>query len=160
MMSEKHADIYLKWNSLLIQKDISPDKVDSEYVEFSREYNHAFWGELSWRELKDTQTDFTEDNASILVRYCFSEWTTKRFKYNNLVCLSSEICQMLKLTFDIDRLAYIFANEEVSASFICDDSTFFFLRKDIVDKLLKMKNPIFTSKWKNIVLSQVSCRLI
>ncbi len=71
--------------------------------------------------------------------YCFSEWTTKRFKYNNLVCLSSEICQMLKLTFDIDRLAYIFANEEVSASFICDDSTFFFLRKDIVDKLLKMK---------------------
>lgn len=44
MMSEKHADIYLKWNSLLIQKDISPDKVDSEYVEFSREYNHAFWG--------------------------------------------------------------------------------------------------------------------
>lgn len=139
MMSEKHADIYLKWNSLLIQKDISPDKVDSEYVEFSREYNHAFLGELSWRELKDTQTDFTEDNASILVRYCFSEWTTKRFKYNNLVCLSSEICQMLKLTFDIDRLAYIFANEEVSASFICDDSTFFFLRKDIVDKLLKMK---------------------
>lgn len=129
MMSEKHADIYLKWNSLLIQKDISPDKVDSEYVEFSREYNHAFLGELSWRELKDTKTDFTEDNASILVRYCFSEWTTKRFKYNNLVCLSSEICQMLKLTFDIDRLAYIFANEEVSASFICDDSTFFFLRK-------------------------------
>ena len=139
MMSEKHADIYLKWNSLLIQKDISPDKVDPEYVEFPREYNHAFLGELSWRKLIDTQTDFTEDNASILVRYCFSEWTSKRFKYNNLVCLSSEICQMLKLTFDIDRLAYIFANEEVSASFICDDSTFFFLRKDIVDKLLKMK---------------------
>ena len=139
MMSEKHADIYLKWNSLLIQKDISPDKVDPEYVEFPREYNHAFLGELSWRELIDTQTDFTEDNASILVKYCFSEWTTKRFKYKNLVCLSSEICQMLELTFDIDRLAYIFANEEVSASFICDDSTFFFLRKDIVDKLLKMK---------------------
>lgn len=139
MMSEKHADIYLKWNSLLIQKDISPDKVDPEYVEFPREYNNAFLGELSWRELIDTQTDFTEDNASILVKYCFSEWTTKRFKYKNLVCLSSEICQMLELTFDIDRLAYIFANEEVSASFICDDSTFFFLRKDIVDKLLKMK---------------------
>ena len=139
MMSEKHADIYLKWNSLFIQKDISPDKVDPEYVEFPREYNHAFLGELSWRELIDTQTDFTEDNASILVKYCFSEWTTKRFKYKNLVCLSSEICQMLELTFDIDRLAYIFANEEVSASFICDDSTFFFLRKDIVDKLLKMK---------------------
>lgn len=139
MMSEKHADIYLKWNSLLIQKDISPDKVDPEYVEFPREYNHAFLGELSWRELIDTQTDFTEDNASILVKYCFSEWTIKRFKYKNLVCLSSEICQMLELTFDIDRLAYIFANEEVSASFICDDSTFFFLRKDIVDKLLKMK---------------------
>lgn len=139
MMSEKHADIYLKWNSLLIQKDISPDKVDPEYVEFPREYNHAFLGELSWRELIDTQADFTEDNASILVKYCFSEWTTKRFKYKNLVCLSSEICQMLELTFDIDRLAYIFANEEVSASFICDDSTFFFLRKDIVDKLLKMK---------------------
>lgn len=46
---------------------------------------------------------------------------------------------MLKLTFDVERLAYTFANEEVSTSFICDDSMFFFLRKDIVDKLLEMK---------------------
>ena len=129
-----------KVSGVKVRNHTGPAKVfDSEYVEFPREYNHAFLGELSWRELIDTQTDFTEDNASILVKYCFSEWTTKRFKYKNLVCLSSEICQMLELTFDIDRLAYIFANEEVSASFICDDSTFFFLRKDIVDKLLKMK---------------------
>ena len=46
---------------------------------------------------------------------------------------------MLELTFDVDRLAYTFANEDVSTSFICDDSMFFFLRKDIVDKLLEMK---------------------
>ena len=139
MMSEKNANIYLEWNSLLIQKDISPEEVDLEYAEFTSEYNHAFWGELSWRELIDTQSNFTEDNARILVKYSFSEWTTKRFKYKSLVCLSSEICKMLKLTFDVDRLAYTFANEEVSTWFICDDSMFFFLRKDIVDKLLEMK---------------------
>ena len=46
---------------------------------------------------------------------------------------------MLELTFDMERQTYIFANEEVSTSFICDDSMFFFLRKDIVDKLLEMK---------------------
>lgn len=46
---------------------------------------------------------------------------------------------MLELTFDMERQAYIFVNEEVSTSFICDDSMFFFLRKDIVDKLLEMK---------------------
>ena len=139
MMSEKNANIYLEWNSLLIQKDISPEEVDLEYAEFTSEYNHAFWGELSWRELIDTQSNFTEDNARILVKYSFSEWTTKRFKYKSFVCLSSEICQMLELTFDVDRLAYTFANEDVSTSFIGNDSMFFFLRKDVVDKLLEMK---------------------
>ena len=139
MMSEKHANIYLEWNSFLVQKEISPDEVDLEFVEFTKEYDHAFLEELSWRELINTQTKHTEDNVSILVKYSFSEWTTKRFKYKSFVCLSSEICQMLELTFDMDRLAYTFANEDVSTSFICDDSMFFFLRKDVVDKLLEMK---------------------
>ena len=139
MMSEKYANIYMEWNSLLIQKDISPDEVDLEYAEFTKEYDHAFLEELSWRKQIDTQMDFPEDNANILVKYCFSEWTTKRFKNKSIVCLSSEICQMLELTFDVDRLAYTFANEDVSTSFICDDSMFFFLRKDVVDKLLEMK---------------------
>ena len=139
MMSEKHANIYLEWNSFLVQKDISPDEVDLEFAEFIREYDHAFLEELSWRELINTQTKYTEDNVSILVKYSFSEWTTKRFKYKSFVCLSSEICQMLELTFDVDRLAYTFANEDVSTSFIGDDSMFFFLRKDVVDKLLEMK---------------------
>ena len=139
MMSEKHANIYLEWNSFLVQKDISPDEVDLEFAEFIREYDHAFLEELSWRELINTQTKHTEDNVSILVEYSFSEWNTKRFKYKSFVCLSSEICQMLELTFDVDRLAYTFANEDVSTSFICDDSMFFFLRKDVVDKLLEMK---------------------
>lgn len=139
MMSEKHANIYLEWNSFLVQKDISPDEVDLEFAEFIREYDHAFLEELSWRELINTQTKHTEDNVSILVKYSFSEWTTKRFKYKSFVCLSSEICQMLELTFDVDRLAYTFANEDVSTSFIGNDSMFFFLRKDVVDKLLEMK---------------------
>ena len=139
MMSEKHANIYLEWNSFLVQKDISPDEVDLEFAEFIREYDHAFLEELSWRELINTQTKYTEDNVSILVKYSISEWTTKRFKYKSFVCLSSEICQMLELTFDVDRLAYTFANEDVSTSFIGDDSMFFFLRKDVVDKLLEMK---------------------
>ena len=139
MMSEKNANIYLEWNSFLVPKDISPDEVDLEFAEFIREYDHAFLEELSWRELINTQTKHTEDNVSILVEYSFSEWNTKRFKYKSFVCLSSEICQMLELTFDVDRLAYTFANEDVSTSFICDDSMFFFLRKDVVDKLLEMK---------------------
>lgn len=139
MMSEKHANIYLEWNSFLVQKDISPDEVDLEFAEFIREYDHAFLEELSWRELINTQTKHTEDNVSILVKYSFSEWTTKRFKYKSFVCLSSEICQILELTFDVDRLAYTFANEDVSTSFIGNDSMFFFLRKDVVDKLLEMK---------------------
>lgn len=139
MMSEKNANIYLEWNSFLVPKDISPDEVDLEFAEFIREYDHAFLEELSWRELINTQTKHTEDNVSILVKYSFSEWTTKRFKYKSFVCLSSEICQMLELTFDVDRLAYTFANEDVSTSFIGDDSMFFFLRKDVVDKLLEMK---------------------
>lgn len=86
MMSEKYANIYMEWNSLLIQKDISPDEVDLEYAEFTKEYDHAFLEELSWRKQIDTQTDFPEDNANILVKYCFSEWTTKRFK-NKKCCL-------------------------------------------------------------------------
>lgn len=139
MMSEKNANIYLEWNSFLVPKDISPDEVDLEFAEFTREYDHAFLEELSWRELINTQTKHTEDNVSILVEYSFSEWNTKRFKYKSFVCLSSEIRQMLELTFDVDRLAYTFANEDVSTSFICDDSMFFFLRKDVVDKLLEMK---------------------
>lgn len=139
MMSEKNANIYLEWNSFLVPKDISPDEVDLEFAEFTREYDHAFLEELSWRELINTQTKHTEDNVSILVEYSFSEWNTKRFKYKSFVCLSSEICQMLELTFDVDRLAYTFANEDVSTSFIYDDSMFFFLRKDVVDKLLEMK---------------------
>lgn len=139
MMSEKHANIYLEWNSFLVPKDISPDEVDLEFAEFIREYDHAFLEELSWRELINTQMKHTEDNVSILVKYSFSEWTTKRFKYKSFVCLSSEICQMLELTFDVDRLAYTFANEDVSTSFIGNDSMFFFLRKDVVDKLLEMK---------------------
>lgn len=139
MMSEKNANIYLEWNSFLVPKDISPDEVDLEFAEFTREYDHAFLEELSWRELINIQTKHTEDNVSILVEYSFSEWNTKRFKYKSFVCLSSEICQMLELTFDVDRLAYTFANEDVSTSFICDDSMFFFLRKDVVDKLLEMK---------------------
>ena len=73
----------------------------------------------------DKINNLPEDfKGKFVVEESFSEWNTKRFKYKSFVCLSSE-----------DRLAYTFANEDVSTSFICDDSMFFFLRKDVVDIL-------------------------
>ena len=48
----------------------------------------------------------------------------------------------LGLYFNLDSLSYFLDDEEVSAYYVNDSDFFFFLRKDIVDKLLESENGI------------------
>lgn len=142
-MDEKYSNIYLTWTSQIVSKDTSVESLKSRYIKVPIEYDHAFMGELSWRDLKFSQYDYTDmPEECLMSKYDFSSWTSDRFKFKRFVCLSRKICQSLGLYFNLDSLSYFLDDEEVSAYYVNDSDFFFFLRKDIVDKLLESENGI------------------
>lgn len=137
-MDEKHSNIYMSGLSELIPSDMSEDEASSYRVRDGQDYNHAFYGEMGWRHLEETE-EYKEDwpLPDLLSRYSFSEWSNERFKYQSVYLLNEEITKRVGLVFDIVTMEYSADGEVVSAHYINDTDQFFFIRRDVMDRILK-----------------------
>lgn len=135
------AKLYISSTSKLVPIDWENDtNLDLEWHD-SVEYDHAFMGELGWRLLEYTEEyDDESPLPRLLIKYCFSDWDSGRFQYQNFYCLNTIIAQRLGLLFDVKSLSYYLKDEKVSEHYVCDSGFFFYLRKDIVDRILENYN--------------------
>lgn len=137
----RYAKLYISSTSKLVPVDWNPDTdLDLEWHD-SIEYDHAFMAELGWRLLKFTE-EYDDENTfpRLLIKYNFSNWDSGRFQYQSFYCLNTVIAQNLGLLLDVKTLSYYYKNEKVSEYYVCDSGFFFYLRKDIVDRILETYN--------------------
>ena len=137
-MDEKHSNIYISGLSELIPSDMSEEEASNDYLREGHDLNHAFFGEMGWRHLEETE-EYEDDwpLPDLLSRYSFSDWSSGRFKYRSVYLLNEAIAKRLGLAFDIDLMEYSFDGEVVTAHFINDTDQFFFIRRDVMDRILK-----------------------
>lgn len=131
-----HTDVYI--NSELIPLNRERTNLYSALVVPESHY-HTFASELGWRNLTFTEEHDEVDVPCLLSRYEFSSWDqARRFHYTNFCCLNTGITRKMGLLWDVKTMSYSY-NKEIVSKFIVNDSDFFFfLRKDIVEQILKM----------------------
>ena len=140
-IENRFVHLYMSTTSALVPADLEHyTDMDLEWHD-SIEYDHAFMGELGWRLLEFTE-EYDDENTfpRLLIKYNFSNWDSGRFQYQYLYCINTVIAQNLGLLFDVKTLSYYYKSEKVSEYYVCDSSFFFYLRKDIVDRILEAYN--------------------
>lgn len=140
-IENRFVHLYMSTTSALVPADLEHyTDMDLEWHD-SIEYDHAFMGELGWRLLEFTE-EYDDENTfpRLLIKYNFSNWDSGRFQYQSFYCLNTVITQKLGLLFDVKTLSYYIKNEKVSEYYVCDSGFFFYLRKDIVDRILESYN--------------------
>ena len=103
---------------------------------------HVFFGEVGWRHLEEIEDGDYDDwlLPDLLARYSFSGWSQERFSYPFIYLLNEEIVKKVGLAFDIDTMKYQLNGESVSVHFINGTDQFFYLRKDVMDAILREYN--------------------
>lgn len=136
-MEERFANVYLSCTSQLVPKETRVEDLENFLLHDESEYNHAFANELGWRKLEFPEDDSNyDDGVRLMTKYCFSSWSRERFEYRDFSMLSTEIALRMGLLFDMDKMAYTHDGEEASAYFVNDSNFFFYMRRDVVDKIL------------------------
>lgn len=140
-LENRHAHLYISATSKMVPADWKQNSdFDLEWHD-SVAYDHAFMGELGWRLFEFTEEyDDESPLPRLLIKYSFSNWDSGRFQYQNLYCVNTIIAQRLGLLFDVKTLSYYFKDEKVSEYYVCDSGFFFYLRKDVVDRILEIYN--------------------
>lgn len=138
-MDEKHSNIYLSGFSQLIPSAMAENSASGMRVRDELEYYHAFLGEMGWRHLEEVE-EYDDDGwplPELLCCYSFSGWSKERTQNKSVFLLNEEIAKRVGLVFDSDTMEYTFDGETVSAHYINDTDQFFFIRKDVIDRILK-----------------------
>ena len=138
-IEERYADLYLSATGQIVPVDTEGDEI----IKFKNEpltFHHAFAGEIGWRTLTATDEYISDNTTYLLAQYSFSTCDTTRFKYKNFYLLNPEISNDIGLTFNINDMAYYFGNDKISVHYINDTDHFFFMRKDIIDIILRKYN--------------------
>lgn len=136
--SNVHSQIYFSLTSQLVPKETTAEELNGIHLNDEVDYSHAFSSELGWRDLEFTEEYDDEKTCEILLaRYGFRGWSQERFDYPSYSCISPYIAKEVGLIFDMGRMSYYKGEEEVSAYYVNDSDMFFYLRKDIVDKILE-----------------------
>ena len=139
-MEDRFANIYLSSISQFVLKTTKIEELE-HYDDDEISYSHAFASELGWRDLEFTKNDINDNTCiPLLSQYSFSSWSQERFKYQSFSCLETKITKDLGLVFDMEKMRYLLDGNEVSAYYINDSDFFFYLRRDVVDKILKLYN--------------------
>lgn len=138
---EKYSDIHMSCISQFVPQETRFNELAKDHSYGEIYYNHAFASELTWRDLEFTD-DYEEYHSStkLMSRYSFTSWSQDRFKYSRWIYLKTALAKELGLEFDMNRMSYILDGEEVSAYYDNDTDFFFYLRKDVVDRILEMHN--------------------
>lgn len=103
---------------------------------------HIYAGELGWRilEPRDPEWD-SEDSRRILADYSFTSESENKFTYQSHICLRTSIAMELGLRYDVNTMAYYDKDgRQASVYYINDSDQFFYVRKDLVEKLMAMKD--------------------
>lgn len=138
-IEERYVDLYLSATGQIVPVDTEGDEI----IKFKNEpltFHHAFAGEIGWRTLTATDEYISDNITYLLAQYSFSTWDTTRFKYKNFYLLNPEISNDIGLTFNINDMAYYFGYDKISVHYINDTDHFFFMRKDIIDIILRKYN--------------------
>ena len=137
-IDEKHSNIYLSGFSELIPAKNKNNAAERHELRDEIDLYHAFFGEIGWRHL-EMKEEYEDDwpLPDLLVHYTFSSWSRERFRYPMIFLLNEVIVKKVGLDFDIDTMEYQLSGEPVSVHYINDSDQFFYLRRDIVDAILK-----------------------
>lgn len=141
-MDDRYANVFLSGTSHIVPLDITPEMVETTEND-SLDYYHAFVGEMGWRYLEaidEYDERIEDDRPRLLVQYAFSSWSSDRYKYTNFYMLNQQITVNIGLKFNLDDMEYYLGEEKVSVHYVNETDHFFFLRKDIVDTILKKYN--------------------
>ncbi len=140
-VSHKHADYY-QAGCVEIDKLSKTNEViqEGEMTE-PHYYDQAYAGEIGWRVLEPREEEWDADeDKRILADYSFSSWSESRYSYRNFICLKTEIARELELRFDVNDMTYYDKDgKEASVYYANETDLFFYLRKDIVERLLEIK---------------------
>jgi hypothetical protein len=139
-MTDRYAHYYISGHAELASKLLSDDIIQALPIVESRTLNHIYAGELGWRILEDNDMLTEEnDNIGMLDYYAFTSWSGSRYKYMSFEYLRAELAEKLCLQFDVNTMTYYDADFKTAAVyFVNDTDLFFYLRKDIVDRLLEL----------------------
>lgn len=138
-IDDRFAEIHLYGTSIIVPIDDN-NGGDNMYYNSSMNCYDMFAGEIGWRNLESIE-EYTEDTMpQLLSQYCFSGLDADRFKYKNFYMLNPKISRSIGIMFNINEMSYYMNNERVSVHYVNETDHFFFLRKDVVDTILKKYN--------------------
>ena len=139
-IADRYANYYISGQAELVSNLLSNDIIQTLPIVESRTLNHIYAGELGWRKLDDDDMIIEEnDDRHICDYYAFTSWSGSRYTYKSFEYLRADWAQKLGLQFDINTMTYYDADFKAAAIyFVNDTDLFFYLRKDILDTLLKI----------------------
>lgn len=140
-VSEKYADYYQAGCVEIDSASKDDEAIKSEEMTEPSYYGHKYAGEIGWRilELREDEWDMDEDKR-ILADYSFTSWSENRYKYTSFICLKTEVAIELGLRFDVNTMAYYDNDGNIASVYYANGTDqFFYLRKDIVERLLVIK---------------------
>lgn len=137
-VKDKHCNVYFSGISQLIPRDMNEADVSNTRVRDELDYYHAFLGEMGWRQLEPEEDYYDNwDFPDLLSKYSFSSWNRERLQNPTVYLLNERIAKGIGLELDMNTLEYSFNGESVSNHYLNETDHFFYLRKDIVDTILK-----------------------
>lgn len=140
-ISDKYANYYLSGHAELADEKKTDKAISKLEVADSIDMDHRYAGEIGWRVFESREDDdYLDEERRPMGHYGFTSWSGSRYEYRNFECLRTEWALKMGLRFDINTMTYYDREgKEASAYFVNDSDLFFYLRKDIVDEMLKDK---------------------
>lgn len=138
-ISDKYATYYTSGHVELADSSMTDKAISKMEVLDSIDVSQMYAAEIGWRQMEPREADYyPEEEKQLLAYYAFTSWSDSRFGYRNFEFLKTETALRYRLRFDVNTMTYYDINGvEASAYFVNDSDLFFYLRKDIVDAMLK-----------------------
>lgn len=104
--------------------------------------SHLFAFEIGWRKMKTTEDNYYDPGLGLplLNRYEFSSWDHERDIVPQFYFLNEDICKEFNLQFSLKDLSYYRDGEKVVEVFQSTSSSFYYLRQDVLEEILKKYN--------------------
>jgi hypothetical protein len=140
--NDTRINIYL--TSFLIAKERIKDFEDKiatgRFHHSFTTFHNLYAGEIDWSDFAmPVEPDYNEEELSMkeLIReYSWSSWSSQRYEHPHFKFLNPELSKLLELDFNTDTLSFHNAsNEEVTKIVWAESSTFYYIRKDLIEKL-------------------------
>lgn len=138
-VTDKYANYYLSGHVELVDEKVRDKAIHKLEIVDSIDMDHKYAAEIGWRLLESREDDdYLDEERRIMEHYGFTGWSGSRYEYCNFECLRTKWALKMGLRFDIKTMTYYDKKgKEASAYFVNDSDLFFYLRKDIVDTMLK-----------------------